>query len=855
MRGQTARFRRLASYGGEVTNDDRPSFTVDTGLFRQLGELLVGRDATALVELIKNSYDADATSVIVSGQNLDDPERASLQVIDDGIGMTAIQFQRGFLTLAARSKTSGDRRSPIYQRRFTGEKGVGRLAAHKLAGHLHVSSVAATVHGIPASDLRRQDEHVAPNEMKERLRKGVSSLIDATIDWDAIEEVETLDKIRSGLELSSTTISGPGRTGTTLHLARLRHAWTPEDRQELVRQLNNFEAPPLFAEALSKSSHQGALLFEKPRVRDTKRSDPGLALSLEGEFSTPEEYWPQVARNSEWILEMRASRDRDIQYTLAPTKNGLSKNPHGRPLSLSAPHPSPQRGPFFDARIYLRSGNDPTIDRSWGNHNSGIRVYLEGFRVLPYGEYGNDWLRLDRDAVRRGGRFELNPLLGGPEDDLGAMRALSARDVSLRLQPNRNYFGAVFLTDAGSGGLRTLVNREGFVPDDSFETLVGMVRGGVDILQRAWSLASVEQRNRLAEEARRQRVSIEPNVTNRRGESEWHTEDEPASPYMAPEPEENHPTDEPEEPDSDEWDDITVEVSTTSGSAARLMRELAELRRLLDLPPRAGSQDGSLAVGLPAAALSGVHSGLVAVEDAADALISDASLLRVLATLGTQLSAFSHEIAQLVPAVVATERTLEPKPGQRASREVVRAREAISDIRRALERQASYLDDVTSSDARRRRSRQQLRERVDVAFRALFGSAASRDILLVNEVPDTLKTPPLFRSELQGILANLLTNAIKAAEREGTVVVEASRKASGLHLTVQNTGVSVDPHDAERWFVPYASSSTSVDPVLGQGMGLGLPITRDLVSEYGGTVRFVRPRGGFATAIEVVIPG
>ena len=36
-------------------------FTVDTHLFRELGELLVGRDSTALIELVKNSYDADAS--------------------------------------------------------------------------------------------------------------------------------------------------------------------------------------------------------------------------------------------------------------------------------------------------------------------------------------------------------------------------------------------------------------------------------------------------------------------------------------------------------------------------------------------------------------------------------------------------------------------------------------------------------------------------------------------------------------------------------------------------------------------------------------------------------------------------
>ena len=45
-------------------------FTVDTHVFRELGELLVGRDSTALIELIKNAYDADATLVVVHGDHL-----------------------------------------------------------------------------------------------------------------------------------------------------------------------------------------------------------------------------------------------------------------------------------------------------------------------------------------------------------------------------------------------------------------------------------------------------------------------------------------------------------------------------------------------------------------------------------------------------------------------------------------------------------------------------------------------------------------------------------------------------------------------------------------------------------------
>jgi len=52
-----------------------PVFSVDTHLFRELGDLLVGRDSTALFELIKNAYDADSSIVTVTGSHLRDKKR------------------------------------------------------------------------------------------------------------------------------------------------------------------------------------------------------------------------------------------------------------------------------------------------------------------------------------------------------------------------------------------------------------------------------------------------------------------------------------------------------------------------------------------------------------------------------------------------------------------------------------------------------------------------------------------------------------------------------------------------------------------------------------------------------------
>ena len=152
-----------------------PSFTVDTKLFQELGELLVAKESTALVELIKNSYDADATVVTVFGSNLRDAKNGKLVVQDDGLGMTADEFENGFLRIAGRTKITADRRSTVFGRRYTGEKGVGRLAAHKLAREVRINSRKAGVAG-------RGTVELPPATMAIR----------ASIDWDAIEALETV---------------------------------------------------------------------------------------------------------------------------------------------------------------------------------------------------------------------------------------------------------------------------------------------------------------------------------------------------------------------------------------------------------------------------------------------------------------------------------------------------------------------------------------------------------------------------------------------------------------------------------------------------------------------------------------
>src|SRR4051794_8213877 len=218
------------------------TFTVDTQLFRELGELLVGRDSTALTELIKNAYDADATSVQIFGEGLNERAGGKITVTDNGVGMSGAEFRSGYLTIAGRGKEAGDRRSRRFGRRFTGEKGIGRLATHKLAHRLDVQSVAAA------------------GEIATRGRTQVR----AHIDWDAIERYRTLSEIGSdALMVRQRTLNAARTSGTAIVLDGLRHPWPAEELALFVDELSAFEPPLLLTGVLPGDVIRRPLIFKE----------------------------------------------------------------------------------------------------------------------------------------------------------------------------------------------------------------------------------------------------------------------------------------------------------------------------------------------------------------------------------------------------------------------------------------------------------------------------------------------------------------------------------------------------------------------------------------------------------------
>lgn len=756
-------------------NGPAAKFSVDTHLFRELGELLVGRESTALIELVKNAYDADATEVTVFGENLGDPHRGIIRITDNGVGMDPDTFERGFLRIAARIKNAGDRKSERWGRRFTGAKGVGRLSAHKLARRIQVLSIPWTNAGPVVG-------------------------VDGFIDWDKVEQAETLDEIAADAVGADEKPVRKGEVhGTTLTLTRLRQKWTPTQRTRFLLEVEALRAPSMLTEPLPKTVVSQVGLFERPTSVDAKSADPGFRLELEGDFQVGENYWPAVIEAAGWVLEIDVATKR-VHYLVGPTKRTLKEFPHARQMTFSEGHPAPDAGPFFHARILIREGQAPgrRDERTWASRIGGVRVYMEGFRVLPYGEDADDWLALARDTSDRTRKLRFLT------DSSAPGKLAEVDDEGLLLLPSKHYFGGVFLTAERAGSLQMLVNREGFVPDASFELMVMLVRRGIDLSTRVRAAVKAAIGVDLADDAE-ESTSSHGRARSLKGKAE--------------------------------------------GSLHRLSAQVVVLERLA-----AGAPDALRKQLMETAAEIG-HATAITRE-----VVPANSMVLVLASVGTQLAAFTHEVNRLLGLSADLETTVSRLRQQdlptKLKNHVSKVASAASDLRRAIERQAAYLVDIVTPDARRRRSKLKVADTLDATWKLVATSAEQRGIAFRNDVEREFRTAPMFRAELMAVFTNLFTNAVKAAGVDGRIHAAAELSDDSMfRLRLENTGAPVDPKEGERWFRPFESTTIEVDPVLGQGMGLGLSITRDLLSEVGAAISFVRPHRGYATAIEIVFPG
>lgn len=417
-----------------------------------LGNELIGSDSLAIFELVKNAYDADAENIKINFINLNTPNQKII-IEDDGHGMTSEVIQDVWLTIGTDFKRGRNRKeSPKFKRVSFGNKGVGRLAVHKLA---KVITLETQTQGDMFSN---------------RL----------TIDWKTlIESKEYIQELEVDIEYVGETLFEKGQ-GTRIILSNLTTPyWTKKTLKDLVRKIENIKNPfrefsnfnieincndwyqewidnvksPI--EILKDSLYQFDFEITKWDKSESENTDEDFAEFRYSYTFNP----PTQIKIASRVVEKAPKSDSSLNnnkfhigelFKEIDGEDKYSKYLRNRDIK----NIGPISGTFYvfnqnSHLLNMNFGGQINAVKSFIKDNSGVKIFRDNIRVYNYGEPNDDWLRLDLDKIQRTG------------DHFGKKVTVGVVELDLKMS---------------NEGLIEKTNREGFIDNQEFEKFQSIVK-------------------------------------------------------------------------------------------------------------------------------------------------------------------------------------------------------------------------------------------------------------------------------------------------------------------------------------------------------------------------------------------
>jgi signal transduction histidine kinase len=360
------------------------NFKTNVLLKNLVGKDLINDDAIAVVELVKNAYDARSDSVSIKFEGLDadgiTTTASRLVISDSGTGMGRPEIKDKWLNIAYSDKTLAPSEHGAH---FAGNKGVGRFSCDRLGEQLAL--LTRTKDGdLFHLDIKWPDFEVVGKK-------------DLTIQQVPIE-LETIS------QSNAESISGlkmPNH-GTVLVISQLRSIWDREKLLGLKRSLEKFLSPN---QTFLKKKFEIEI-----EVPDLKKSDAKKPYLEKINGVVQNQVFTKLQFNSSFIESEIDAGGGSVSTVLSHEGEHVFKLTENNVLPLKNVKVviyflNPYKKAYFKRQTGVRS-----VD--FGS----IFLFLNGFRIAPYGDRGDDWLGLD---VRKA---------------QGIARYLSSRDVVGRVE-------------------------------------------------------------------------------------------------------------------------------------------------------------------------------------------------------------------------------------------------------------------------------------------------------------------------------------------------------------------------------------------------------------------------------------
>lgn len=340
-----------------------------------IGKDLITDDNIAVLELVKNSFDANSKRVEIYLLNIeknddaklkDKPSKNSSKIIikDTGIGMSESDLNNKWLNIAYSEKKA---KKEEYGRLLAGNKGVGRFSCDKLGLFLDIYTKKK------GGDFL----HLFINWKKFE--------VDNKIELD-IQKIELEINIIPSKSFKHKTGYEPFENGTILEISKLREEWNSSKILNLKRQLEKLINPN---QAYKKNTFEIEIIAPEYKKQDTGK----------------EEYQKINGDVKNRIFEKLNFRTSSIESSISDDGKTITTILKDRGIDIFKLTELNRFKLLKNINIHVYYLN--TYSKIYFNKQTGIRskdfgsisLFINGFRIPPYGDDGDDWLGLE---IRKG---------------------------------------------------------------------------------------------------------------------------------------------------------------------------------------------------------------------------------------------------------------------------------------------------------------------------------------------------------------------------------------------------------------------------------------------------------------------
>jgi signal transduction histidine kinase len=420
--------------------DESLKFKISSNLKNLIGKDLINNKYIAVFELVKNSYDANATKVTIIFKDLGSKD-AKIIIADDGFGMNKQDIIQKWLFVAYSEKRhhytqtdSNDYRNRL-KRNYAGAKGVGRFSCDRLGQFLRM-------------------ETTTQSEKK---------IHQINVDWSDFEDDDLKEFISINVDYSEIDKPTESNSGTTLFISGLRESWNRTDLLDLKKSLMKL-CSPLENEAVFEIE----LVVPQEKEEDLKISKLPAATNVRGENDFSYNIVNGLIVND--LIKKLNMKTTSISVSISHDGETLKTELSDRGIDLFT---ILEKNIFKELSnieikiLYLNRAAKANFTRQMGiepvNYGS-IFIYKNAFRIYPYGEPGVDFFGINRRKAQGYNRYF------GTREMIGY----------IRIKGDSNYFYETTSRDGGFVRSDATVELEELFLEKALKILEKYVVNGID---------------------------------------------------------------------------------------------------------------------------------------------------------------------------------------------------------------------------------------------------------------------------------------------------------------------------------------------------------------------------------------